>query len=232
MTDAQQASRRQPQAGDAGGAAGTAREPALEDAQGDRLVAHEDHLAALEAVLMVAEEPVTPAELAEALALAEHQVVVLLDELRREADGARGGRERGFELREVAGGYRYYSRPRYADQVSAFVLGGQTSRLSQAALETVAIIAYRQPASRSQIAAVRGVSVDGVIRTLVARGLVDTAGTDPVTGATQYVTTSLLLEKLGLDSLDQLPQLSPHLPGIEAVGGADGAVADGLPGES
>lgn len=231
MTDAQQASRRQPQAGDVDGAAGAAREPALEDAEGDRLVAHEDHLAALEAVLMVAEEPVTPAELAEALALAEHQVVVLLDELRLEADGARGGRERGFELREVAGGYRYYSRPRYADQVSAFVLGGQTSRLSQAALETVAIIAYRQPASRSQIAAVRGVSVDGVIRTLVARGLVDTVGTDPVTGATQYVTTSLLLEKLGLDSLDQLPQLSPHLPGIEAVGEADGAVADGLPGE-
>ncbi|WP_010525817.1 SMC-Scp complex subunit ScpB, partial [Nesterenkonia sp. F] len=168
MSDAQETSGPEPQAD------GASREPALEDAQGTRLVAHEDHLAALEAVLMVAEEPVTPAELAEALALAEHQVVVLLDELRVEADGAHGGRERGFELREVAGGYRYYSRPRYADQVSAFVLGGQTSRLSQAALETVAIIAYRQPVSRSQIAAVRGVNVDGVVRTLVARGLVDT----------------------------------------------------------
>lgn len=188
--------------------------PALEEAATNQLVAHEDTLAAVEAVLMVTEEPVTPAELAAAVSLPEHQMMALLDELRSEADGLSGGRQRGYELREVAGGWRYYSRARYADQVSAFVLGGQTSKLSAAALETLAVIAYRQPVSRSQVAAIRGVNVDGVVRTLVQRGLLDTAGNDPVTGATQYVTTVEFLERIGLDSLQQLPQLSPHLPGV------------------
>lgn len=174
----------------------------------------EELLGAVEAVLMVTEQPVTPAELAAAVGLSEHQVQALLDEIKAEADGARGGRERGFELREVAGGWRYYSRPRYAEQVSAFMLGGQTSRLSQAAVETLAVVAYRQPVSRSAVAAIRGVNVDGVIRTLVTRGLLDTAGTDPATGATLYVTTSEFLERIGLDSLEELPQLSPHLPGV------------------
>ncbi|MDR5712019.1 SMC-Scp complex subunit ScpB [Nesterenkonia flava] len=172
-------------------------------------------LAAVEAVLMVVEEPVTPAELAAAVDIPEHRVQVILDELKAEADGTAGGRERGYELREIAGGWRYYSRLRYAEQVSAFVLGGQTSRLSQAALETLAVIAYRQPVSRSSVAAIRGVNVDGVVRTLVQRGLLDTAGTDPVTGATLYVTTGEFLERLGLDSLEDLPKLSPHLPGVE-----------------
>ncbi|GAA1187252.1 SMC-Scp complex subunit ScpB [Nesterenkonia xinjiangensis] len=193
--------------------------PALESAEGVQLVAHEDFLGAVEAVLMVAEEPVTPAELSAAVKIPEHQVVSLLDELRAEADGAGGGRRRGFELREVAGGHRYYSRMDYADQVSAFVLGGQTARLSQAALETLAIIAYRQPVARSQVAAIRGVNVDGVVRTLVHRGLVDTAGADPVTGATLYTTTRTFLEKLGVGSLEELPRLSPHLPGVEAAEG-------------
>ncbi|WP_300345313.1 SMC-Scp complex subunit ScpB [Nesterenkonia sp.] len=192
-------------------------DPALEEASSSHLVAHEEYLGAVEAVLMVTEEPVTPAELAAAVNLPEHQVVALLDELKAEADGADGGRERGFELREVAGGWRYYSRLRYADQVSAFVLGGQTSRLSQAALETLAVIAYRQPVSRSAVAAIRGVNVDGVVRTLVQRGLLDTAGTDPVTGATLYTTTAEFLERLGLDSIEDLPQLSPHLPGVDEV---------------
>ncbi|WP_022872902.1 SMC-Scp complex subunit ScpB [Nesterenkonia alba] len=201
--------------------------PALEEAQGTHLVAHEDYLAAVEAVLMVAEEPVTPAELAAAVNLPVHQVQALLDELRAEADGtpldwpgeqdtARAPRrQRGYELREVAGGWRFYSRSRYAEQVSAFVLGGQTTRLSQAALETLAVIAYRQPVTRSAVAAIRGVNVDSVVRTLVTRGLLDTAGTDPVTGATLYVTTAEFLERLGLDSIDELPHLSPHLPGVE-----------------
>lgn len=192
-------------------------DPALEDHSSSELVAHEEHLAAVEAVLMVTEEPVTPAELGVALKLSEHQVVALLDEIRTDADGESGGRQRGYELREVAGGYRFYSRLTYADQVSAFILGGQTARLSQAALETLAIIAYRQPVARSQVAAIRGVNVDGVVRTLVHRGLADTAGTDPVTGATLYTTTSVFLEKLGLGSVEELPQLSPHLPGVDAV---------------
>ncbi|GAB3193727.1 SMC-Scp complex subunit ScpB [Nesterenkonia suensis] len=196
---------------------GQHRDPALESAEDVQLVDHEDFLGAVEAVLMVAEEPVTPAELSAAVRIPEHQVVVLLDQLRAEADGAAGGRRRGYELREVAGGYRYYSRMEYAEQVSAFVLGGQTARLSPAALETLAIIAYRQPVARSQVAAIRGVNVDGVVRTLVHRGLVDTAGTDPVTGATLYTTTRMFLEKLGVGSLDELPQLSPHLPGVEAA---------------
>lgn len=192
-------------------------DPALEDHRSNELVAHEEHLAALEAVLMVAEEPVTAAELSVALKLSEHQVVALLDEIRLDADGGSGGRQRGYELREVAGGYRFYSRLTYADQVSAFILGGQTARLSQAALETLAVIAYRQPVARSQVAAIRGVNVDGVVRTLVHRGLVDTVGTDPVTGATLYTTTSAFLEKLGIGSVEELPQLSPHLPGVDAV---------------
>lgn len=192
-------------------------EPALESSVGSRLVAHEDFLAAVEAVLMVTEEPVSPAELSAAVGIPEHQVVVLLDELRAEAEGEHGGRRHGFELREVAGGWRYYSRMDYAEQVSAFVLGGQTARLSQAALETLAIIAYRQPVARSQVAAIRGVNVDGVVRTLVHRGLIDTAGTDPVTGATLYTTTRMFLEKLGVHSLEELPRLSPHLPGVEAA---------------
>lgn len=182
-----------------------------------RMSEQDELLAAVEAVLMVAEEPVTTAELAAALEIQEHQVLTILEQLRAEADGTDGGRRRGFEVREVAGGVRYYSRAAYADQVSAFILGGQTARLSQAALETLAIIAYRQPVARSQVAAIRGVNVDGVVRTLVHRGLVDTAGHDPITGATLYITTGTLLEKLGMDSLDQLPQLSPHLPGVEAA---------------
>lgn len=195
-------------------------------------LSHEEALAALEAVLMVTEEPVTPAELAAAVNLPEHQIVALLDELKADADGtpitgtpeeARPARQRGYELREVAGGWRFYSRLRYAEQVSAFVLGGQTSRLSQAALETLAVVAYRQPVSRSAVAAIRGVNVDGVVRTLVQRGLLDTAGTDPVTGATLYTTTAEFLERLGLDSIADLPRLSPHLPGVEDLDEVDEA---------
>lgn len=208
--------------------------PALEEADSSHLVSHEDYLAAVEAVLMITEEPITPAELAAAVNLPQHQVLALLDELRAEADGQpvdwpgeqslRGEqplRQRGYELREVGGGWRYYSRARYAEQVSAFVLGGQTSRLSPAALETLAVIAYRQPVARSAVSAIRGVNVDGVVRTLVQRGLLDTAGTDPVTGATLYTTTAEFLERLGLDSLDDLPQLSPHLPGVEDLADED-----------
>lgn len=195
----------------------TLHNPALEDPDDSHLVTHQDYLAAVEAVLMVAHEPVTTAELAAAVELAEHQVVSLLDELAAEADGADGARRKGYEIREVAGGWRCYSRMEYRAHVSAFLLGGQTARLSQAALETLAVVAYRQPVARSQVAAVRGVNVDGVVRTLVQRGLLDTAGTDPLTGATLYVTTGEFLERMGWDSLDESPALSPHLPGVEDI---------------
>ncbi|WP_146338780.1 SMC-Scp complex subunit ScpB [Nesterenkonia sp. NBAIMH1] len=194
--------------------------PEPESDQGQPLTSHEDRLGALEAVLMVAEQPVPAADLAAAVGLPLHHVQPLLDELRAEADGS-SGRQRGFELREVAGGWRYYSRERFSEPVSAFMLGGQMAKLSQAALETLAVIAYRQPVSRSAVAAIRGVSVDGVVRTLVTRGLLDIAGTDPATGATLYMTTTEFLERLGLDSLDDLPQLSPHLPGVGDLVEAD-----------
>lgn len=173
--------------------------------------------AALEAILMVADTPVSAAHLASVLSVPQDQVQSGLDGL--VADYAQG--ERGFELREAAGGWRYYSAPRFAPAVDAFVLDGQTARLTQASLETLAVIAYRQPVSRSQVAAIRGVNVDGVVRTLVTRGLLDTAGTDPVTGATLYTTTAELLERLGLDSITDLPKLSPHLPGVEDLEAED-----------
>lgn len=179
--------------------------------------------AAAEAVLMVANEPVTAASLAEALGVGPAVAVQVLHDLRREYDGYTGGgpdglhavEPRGFELREVAGGWRIYSRPAFADIVGQFVLEGQSARLSQAALETLAVIAYRQPVSRGRISAIRGVNVDSVVRTLVQRGLVTEAGTEPETGSLLYVTTPLFLEKLGLGSVEELPQIAPHLPGLE-----------------
>jgi segregation and condensation protein B len=124
---------------------------------------------------------------------------------------------RGFDLREVAGGWRYYTRPDCAPVVERFVLDGQHARLTQAALETLAVVAYRQPVSRGRVSAVRGVNVDGVMRTLLARGLVEEAGTEPETGAHLYRTTSYFLERLGLRSLDELPELAPLLPEIAAL---------------
>jgi segregation and condensation protein B len=119
---------------------------------------------------------------------------------------------RGFELRRAAGGWRLYTRPEYAPYVERFVLDGQSTRLTQAALETLAVVAYKQPVTRSRISAIRGVNCDGVMRTLVTRGLVEEVGTEPESGAYLYRTTTLFLEKLGLNSLDQLPALAPFLP--------------------
>ncbi|WP_066301437.1 SMC-Scp complex subunit ScpB [Arthrobacter luteolus] len=179
--------------------------------------------AAAEAVLMVINEPVTAAQLAAALEVPAAEVAQVLADLREDYDGYTGGgstglrvsQPRGFELREVAGGWRIYSRPSYADIVGQFVLEGQSARLSQAALETLAVIAYRQPVSRGQVSAIRGVNVDSVVRTLIQRGLVEEAGTEPETGSLLYVTTPYFLEKLGLGSLEELPQIAPHLPGLE-----------------
>ena len=124
---------------------------------------------------------------------------------------------RGFELREVGGGWRFYSRPALAPVVQRFVLDGQTARLTQAALETLAVIAYRQPVSRARVSAVRGVNVDGVVRTLTTRGLVTEVGTDETTGATLYGTTTTFLERMGLGSLDELPALAPYLPDADVL---------------
>ena len=163
---------------------------------------------ALEAVLMVADQPLDSRTLAAAVGHPRPAVDVALSELAAAYD-AEG---RGFELRDVGGGWRYFTREEYADAVERFVLDGQQARLTQASLETLAVVAYRQPVSRSRVAAIRGVNVDGVIRTLLARGLVEEAGTEPVSGAVLYRTSAHFLERMGLTSLDDLPELAPYLP--------------------
>ena len=165
----------------------------------------------IEAVLMVAEKPVGVAELATGLQAPALEVEQVLVEL--SAQYRRDGR--GFDLRHIGNGWRFYTAEDCAPWVERFVLAGQSSRLSQAALETLAVVAYQQPVSRGRISAVRGVSADGVIRTLTARGLVEEATTDQETGAILYRTTDYFLERLGLRSLDELPPLAPLLPGID-----------------
>lgn len=173
--------------------------------------------AALEAILMVADSPVPTTQLATVLARPEAEIEQALD-------GLVGGYERehrGFVLREQGGGWRFYSNPTFAPVVDAFVLDGQTARLTQASLETLAVIAYRQPVSRGRIAAIRGVNVDGVVRTLLSRGLIEEAGQDPDGGANLYRTSAYFLERLGLRSLDDLPPLAPYLPELDELDGAE-----------
>lgn len=164
--------------------------------------------AALEAILLVIDEPVPEITLAQVLERPTHEVVAALHELAAEYTE----QGRGFDLREVAGGWRYYTRADCAQLVERFIRDGQQTRLTQAALETLAVVAYRQPVSRARVAAVRGVNSDGVMRTLVARGLVEEAGTDPESQAVLYRTSSYFLERLGLKSVDELPELAPFLP--------------------
>ncbi|GAB2473506.1 SMC-Scp complex subunit ScpB [Xylanimonas ulmi] len=177
--------------------------------------------AALEAVLMVADSPVSAERLAAIVELPVDEVVsrlrALAAQYRGEHDGTGPGRPRGFELREGAQGWRLYSAPAYADVVARLVLEGQSARLSQAALETLAVIAYRQPVTRGQVSAVRGVNVDGVVRTLLARGLVAEVGQDPLSGAVLFATTGEFLDRMGWRSLDELPAIAPHLPGLDAL---------------
>ncbi|MBC2878116.1 SMC-Scp complex subunit ScpB [Streptomyces mobaraensis] len=177
---------------------------------------------ALEAVLMVVDEPVTEEHLARILERPRRDIAAALRALADEYT-AQG---RGFELREVGGGWRFFSRPAYADAVEAFVLDGQQARLTQAALETLAVVAYRQPVSRSRVSAVRGVNCDGVMRTLLQRGLVEETGTEPETGAILYRTTNYFLERMGLRGLDELPELAPFLPEADAV---EGDSQEGVP---
>lgn len=176
---------------------------------------------ALEAVLMVADEPLDAATLATAVGHPVEAVVANLNALKSEYDES----GRGFELRQVAGGWRYYSREQYAGVVEEFVLEGQTARLTQAALETLAVVAYKQPVSRSRISAIRGVNVDGVMRTLLSRGLVEEAGTDEISGAHLYRTTSYFLERIGISSLGDLPELAPYLPDLADMEDALGDAA-------
>jgi len=173
-----------------------------------------DTTSALEAILLVAEDPVPAQLLAQLLELPATDVEALCDELAAsyEAEG------RGFQLARVAGGYRFQSHPDQAAYVERFVLEGQSARLSAAALETLAIVAYKQPISRAQLAAIRGVNVDGVVRTLQQRGYIEEIARDPGPGqAVLYGTTRSFLEKLGLDSLDDLPPLGQFVPGADVV---------------
>ncbi|WP_436971011.1 SMC-Scp complex subunit ScpB [Micromonospora coxensis] len=163
---------------------------------------------ALEAILLVVDEPVSELTLAQVLEQSPERIGPVLDEIAAGYTAA----GHGFELRRAAGGWRLYTRPEYATYVERFVLDGQSVRLTQAALETLAVIAYRQPVTRSRIAAIRGVNSDGVIRTLVSRGLVEECGAEPDSGAFLYRTTTMFLEKLGLNSVADLPPLAPFLP--------------------
>lgn len=168
---------------------------------------------AIEAVLMVVDQPVTANELATALELPEHEVVEAIEDLER----GYAEQRRGFALRCINEGWRVYSRPDYAPAVEKFLLDGQQAKLTQASLETLAVIAYRQPISRSRISAVRGVNVDGVVRTLLTRGLITEIGSEGEQGAMLYGTTPYFLQRLGLSSLDELPALAPYLPDADVV---------------
>lgn len=168
---------------------------------------------ALEALLLVVDAPATEDSLATALDVPVSRVSAALREMA--ADYTDQGR--GIDLRKMGEGWRFFTRDRYAPYVEKLLLDGQRARLTRAALETLAVIAYRQPVTRARIAAVRGVNVDGVIRTLVLRGLIEETGTDAETGGLLYRTTELFLERLGLSSLEDLPAIAPLLPEVDAI---------------
>ncbi|MFC4072083.1 SMC-Scp complex subunit ScpB [Actinoplanes subglobosus] len=178
-----------------------------------------DLAAALESIMLVVDEPVGELQLAQVLEQPVERIARTLENVSARYTAA----GHGIDLRRVAGGWRLYTRPEYAAYVERFVLDGQSVRLTQAALETLAVVAYKQPVTRSRISAIRGVNCDGVMRTLVTRGLIEEVGTEPETGAYLYRTTPLFLEKLGLNSVDQLPPLAPFLPDdVEEVLDASG----------
>jgi segregation and condensation protein B len=165
----------------------------------------------IEAILMVVDEPVTELTLASVLQATVDQVVGALEALVPTYD------DRGFTLKAINGGWRFYSHPDFSAVVEKFVLDGQQNRLTQAALETLAVIAYRQPISRARVSAIRGVNVEAVMKTLVTRGLVEEYGVENETGAILYKSTSYFLERLGLNALTDLPPLAPHLPDIDGL---------------
>ena len=179
--------------------------------------------AAIEALLLLADEPMTLLD----LAAATRQPLAEVEEVVRGLSAEYTEQQRGFDLREVAGGWRYYTRADCSPLVERFVLDGQQARLTQASLETLAVIAYRQPITRGRVSAVRGVNVDGVIRTLVSRGLIEEAGHDGESGAHLYRTTSFFLERMGIASLDELPPLAEHLPDLADLEDVLDSVATG-----
>lgn len=172
---------------------------------------------AIEAVLMVVDEPVSELSIASALELPVDDVRGHLMALEAEYAAS----QRGFTVRNFGGGWRIYSRPAFAPVVEKFLLDGQQARLTQAALETLAVIAYRQPVSRARVGAVRGVNVDGVVRTLLARGLIQEMDEPGEGGAILYGTTPYFLQRMGLDSLEDLPALAPYLPEVDALDALD-----------
>lgn len=174
----------------------------------------------IEAILMVIDEPVTEETLAKVLDSSVEEIATALDTLVASYES------NGFELRRISGGWRFYSRPEYSAVVERFVLDGQQSRLTQAALETLAVIAYRQPVSRARVSAIRGVNVEAVMKTLVTRGLVEESGIENETGAILYRTTTYFLERLGLNSLSDLPALAPYLPDLDRLDEVLGALTD------
>lgn len=166
--------------------------------------------AAVEALLLLADEPMSIMTLAEATRTPVDDVATIVHELAAEYTD----QGRGFDLREVAGGWRFYTRAECSPLIERWVLDGQQARLTQASLETLAVIAYQQPVSRGKVSAVRGVNVDGVIKTLLTRGLIEEAGHDGESGSILYRTTSYFLERLGISSLEGLPPLAEHLPDL------------------
>jgi segregation and condensation protein B len=173
--------------------------------------------AGLEAILTVAETPLNLVTLAGALEVPINSVKNELEALQQEYQDANDGLGRGFELREVGGGWRIYVRPAHDWAVKQLVANENPAKLSQAALETLAVIAYRQPVARGQVSSIRGVNVDSVVRTLLSRGLITELYTDAETGAAMFGTTELLLEVLGINSIDELPAISPYLPGQDDI---------------
>jgi segregation and condensation protein B len=184
---------------------------ATDDGPAPALPADVDLERAIEAILMVADEPMSVVTLATAVGAPVKRVRAAVDALVADFDGIDGSIRRGFELREVGGGWRIYVRAEYDTVVSDYVLAQNPTKLSQAALETLAVIAYKQPISRGAIASIRAVNVDSVVRTLLGRGLVTEMFTDSETGAINYGTTDLLLSQLGINSIDELPKISPLL---------------------
>ena len=165
----------------------------------------------IEAILMVVDEPVSELTLATVLEVTVDQITAALERLTGSYD------DRGFTLKAINGGWRFYSNPEFGSAVEKFVLDGQQNRLTQAALETLAVIAYRQPVSRARVSAIRGVNVEAVMKTLITRGLVEEYGVENETGAILYKTTSYFLERLALNKLEDLPPLAPHLPDIDSL---------------
>lgn len=172
-----------------------------------------DLIGPLEAILMVSEEPVAANVLAQVLETPLDEI----EELLRRMSAEYLEKGRGFELREIAGGWRFYSAPAHAPYVEKFVVEGQPAKLTQAALETLAVIAYRQPVSRARVSAIRGVNVEAVMKTLVSRSLVEEVGIEYETGAVLYSTTGLFLERLGLRALSDLPPIAPLLPDVDGL---------------